>query len=171
MDAIHTHGSWVIFVLLGLGIIALPVPEETLLVFSGFLIARGDLTIFKTFTAAILGTMCGITVSFLLGKSAGVFLIKKWGKYIGLSETRLIKAQGWFEKAGKWALVVGYFIPGIRHLTGYAAGMLKLPYPQFAAYAYAGGIAWSSFFLTVGFFTQGVWPHLKNFLVHFSTFF
>src|ERR1035441_6007682 len=45
------------------------------------------------------------------------------------------KAHAWFRRAGHWSLTIGYFIPGVRHFTAYAAGMSDLEAPTFAAYA------------------------------------
>ncbi len=48
------------------------------------------------------------------------------------------KAHAWFRRAGHWSLTFGYFIPGVRHFTAYAAGMSELEYPPFALFAYGG---------------------------------
>ena len=66
------YGIIILFVLLALGIIALPVPEETLLVLTGILISNEKLALAPAFFAVLLGSICGITVSYLLGRTAGV---------------------------------------------------------------------------------------------------
>src|SRR5207247_1844291 len=58
------YGAISLFFLMMLGIVGLPIPDETLLVFSGYLIYRGTLNPLFTFTMAFLGAMCGITVSY-----------------------------------------------------------------------------------------------------------
>ena len=123
---------------LALGIIALPVPEETLMVLSGFLMSQGTLRIAPTILAATLGSICGITVSYLVGKTAGYYFLHKHGSWLGLTEDRLDKAHEWFTKFGKWALLIGYFIPGVRHFTGLSAGTTRLDYSLFATFAYLG---------------------------------
>jgi membrane protein DedA with SNARE-associated domain len=154
---VDRYGSIVIFIWLALGIIALPVPEESLLVLLGILIVKGKLPFFFTMIAAYAGSYCGITGSYGLGIATGHYLTKGWGRYIGLNEKRFQQAHRWFEHVGKWALVIGYFIPGVRHLTGYVAGALKLPYRSFALFAYLGGTLWVSLFIGLGYFfaTQG----------------
>src|SRR5271156_4612284 len=82
------YGSFALFILLALGIIALPIPEETLLMVTGLLMSHGQLPIFKTVIAALLGSMTGITTSYVIGRSAGVFVIHKYGKWLGITETR-----------------------------------------------------------------------------------
>ena len=46
----------------------------------------------------------------------------------------------------------GYFIPGVRHLTGYIAGTTALEYRHFAVFAYTGGVAWVLAFIAIGYF-------------------
>jgi len=151
-NLILQYGSFAIFFLLMLGIIALPVPEETLMVFSGVLMAQGTLPIHSTVIAAYAGSMAGITISYLLGRTLGHYFVVKYGGWIGLTEDRLQKIRDWFDHFGKWTLVIGYFIPGVRHFTGFFAGMSELKYSHFALYAYMGSILWVTTFLSIGYF-------------------
>lgn len=157
------YGSFVLFILLALGIIALPVPEETLMVLSGILMSQGHLFITSTIIAAFLGSVFGITVSYLIGRTAGFYVITKYGSWIGITKTQIEVAHGWFERFGKWALFVGYFIPGVRHLTGFTAGTTYLEYSKFALFAYAGALIWVATFLSLGYFFGAKWLEvLKN---------
>lgn len=146
------YGSFVLFVLLALGIIALPIPEETLLVISGALMHSGHLQIPQTLLAACLGSITGITGSYLIGKLAGDYITNRQGKWIDLLKNHLQTAHYWFERFGKWSLFIGYFIIGVRHFTGLVAGMSRLDFKSFALYAYSGAFFWSSTFLTIGYF-------------------
>jgi len=153
------YGSFVLFGLLLLGIIALPIPEETLMVLAGILMHSGKLSIPSTVIASILGAMCGISVSYMLGKTAGHYLVVKYGRWVGITKVRLHKAHQWFERFG-WALLVGYFIPGVRHLTGLCAGTSDFSYRQFALYAYSGAAVWVAIFLSIGYFFGKQWLSL-----------
>lgn len=156
------YGSIGIFILLTLGIIALPVPEETLMVISGILMHNHKLCIPPTLAAAYLGAIAGITGSYLIGRTAGYYFIPKYGPWIGLTPERVEKVHNWFERFGKWTLVIGYFIPGIRHFTGLIAGSTQLSYKQFALFAYSGAILWVSSFLSIGYFFGAQWLTLFN---------
>lgn len=153
---INQYGALALFFLLMLGIIALPIPDEPLLIASGVLIAKGNMQAVPTIIAAIAGAWAGITVSYLLGFYLGHYILtyiltSQFFKRIGIKNAHFEKAQHWFSRIGKWSLLVGYFIPGIRHFTGYTAGTLNFPYPRFALFAYTGGAIWSSLFLTTGY--------------------
>lgn len=146
------YGSGALFILLALGIIAFPIPEETLMVFAGILIASGKLHMHYTIIAALGGSLCGITVSYLVGRTAGSFVTHKYGRWMGLTEERLEKAHDWFQYYGKWSLFFGYFIPGVRHFTGLIAGTTALDVRLFMIFAYTGALLWVSTFLSVGYF-------------------
>lgn len=146
------YGSWTLFVLLALGIIAIPVPEETLMVVAGTLIAGDLLHPVWTLLAAYGGSICGITVSYFLGRTVGIFFIHKYGGWVGIKESHVNKVHVWFEKFGKWALFIGYFIPGVRHFTGFIAGSTDLNIRQFMLFAYSGALVWVSTFLSFGYF-------------------
>lgn len=67
-----THYSYPgIFLALGLGILGLPIPDELLMSFVGFLIYRGELGFASALIVAFAGTCCGITVGYLLGRLLG----------------------------------------------------------------------------------------------------
>jgi len=151
-DLILQHGSVWLFFLLALGIVGLPIPDETLLASAGYLIARGKLALLPTLAAGYGGAIFGITGSYIIGLTAGSFLVKKYGRWIGLTEARAAKAHYWFDRFGVWALFFGYYIPGVRHFTGYVAGTLREPYAKFATFAYGGAIVWASTFFLIGYF-------------------
>lgn len=146
------HNVIVVFPTLALGILGLPIPDETLITMAGWLISQDRWPLIPTFLAVVLGAVCGISLSYLVGRTAGHYLIKKYGRWIGITESRIKSTHDWFEKIGKWTLVIGYFIPGVRHLTGYVAGTLQLNTKEFMLYAYSGALLWSIIFLTIGYF-------------------
>jgi membrane protein DedA with SNARE-associated domain len=154
---ISDYGYFGIFSLLLLGIVGLPVPDETLLVFSGYLIFRGDLLPIPTLIVSFLGSSCGISASYLLGRLLGRGIISEYGKWLGVSQERLEKVHDWFKTIGYWTLALGYFIPGARHLTAIAAGISKLESPIFMAYAYSGAFVWVSSFLLLGYYFGEDW--------------
>src|SRR2546430_13862822 len=90
---IQNYGAISLFFLMMLGIVGLPVPDETLLVFSGYLIFKGKLHPLFTFSMALLGSMTGITVSYLLGRIFGLKLIHKYGRYFHFTEERFQKVH------------------------------------------------------------------------------
>jgi len=160
------YGYVGIFVLLVLGIVGLPIPDETLLTFGGFLVYRGRLQLVPTVAAAFAGSVCGFTLSYVLGRTFGLYLVHHYGRYVHLTEERLDHAHHWFRRAGRWALAFGYYVPGVRHLTAYVAGASKLEPPIFALFAYSGGFVWCAAYIALGYFLGEKWAQLEAKLGH-----
>ncbi len=159
---IAQYGYFAIFLLLVFGVVGLPVPDETLLTFTGYLVFRGHLSLPLAFAAALAGSLCGITISFTLGRTFGLALIHRYGKYLRIREEHIDKAHAWFARAGHWSLTFGYFVPGVRHVTAYAAGMSEVEPRQFALFAYSGGVAWVTTFLSLGYFLGDRWQSVQK---------
>ena len=159
------HGYGALYVLLALGVVGLPIPDETLLVFAGYLIGRGTLNPVGAFVAAVAGSWTGISGSYLIGRTLGAGAVHRYGKYIHFTEDRLAYVHRWFDRIGHWMLVVGYYIAGVRHFTAVVAGMSKLEYPTFIAYAWTGGALWVASFLTLGYFLGDNWRQVAE-LIH-----
>ena len=162
---VSQYGYFGLFGLLLLGIVGLPVPDETLLVISGYLISRGRLDSAATFAAGFGGSVCGISVSYLIGRTAGHAAVNRYGRFVHLTNERLDRVHRWFQRTGEWLLAIGYFIPGVRHFTALVAGMSELEYPKFAVFAYSGAAVWVSTFLAIGYFVGENWQAAIN-LIH-----
>jgi len=159
---ISQYGHLAVFCLLVLGIVGLPVPDETLLTFSGYLIYRGQFHFLPTILSAFAGSICGITISFMIGRTGGLYLVHKYGPYVHFTQERLDRVHHWFERMGRWALFFGYFMPGIRHFTAIVAGSSELEPHVFAIYAYPGGLLWVITFVSLGYFLGEQWAHITD---------
>jgi membrane protein DedA with SNARE-associated domain len=164
---ISQYGYFAIFLLLVFGVVGLPVPDETLLAFTGYMVYKGHLSLAPSFAAALAGSLCGITFSYTLGRKFGLPLVHRYGKYVRIREDHLVKAHAWFARAGHWALTMGYFVAGVRHLTAFSAGMSDLDYPEFALFAYSGGVLWVSTFLSLGYFLGDRWESVQKNISHY----
>jgi membrane protein DedA with SNARE-associated domain len=154
---ITTYGLAALFVLLLVGVFGLPVPDETLLTFAGVLVRQGHLHFIPTWVTAAVGSMCGITLSYGLGRTAGASIVTRYGQWMHITHERVERAERWMEHGGRWVLTIGYFIPGVRHVTAIVAGSTELPYRVFAAYAYTGAALWSLSFITLGWYVGEEW--------------
>src|SRR5438067_2200320 len=154
---ITQHGYAGIFSLLIFGIVGLPVPDEWLLTFSGYLVFKQTLMFVPTFGAAFLGSSCGITVSYTLGRIFDTYVLLKYGSYVHITPERLESVHSWFERRGRWTLLAGYFIPCVRHLTWYVAGASELRFSTFSLFAYTGSFCWAAVFITLGYFLGEEW--------------
>jgi len=164
---IAQYGYIAIYLCLVFGIIGLPIPDETMMTFSGYLVYKGTLSLPVTFLTALAGSISGITISYALGRFLGMTVVHKYGRYFRLDEAHIAKAHAWFDRIGHWALTVGYFIPGVRHFTAYAAGISELSPRTFATYAYLGSLIWVSTFISLGYFLGDRWKAVEANIHHY----
>jgi membrane protein DedA with SNARE-associated domain len=160
------YGYAAIFCLLALGIVGLPVPDETLLTLTGFLIFKGSLHPIPAYLSALGGTVVGISISYGIGNVGGTRVLRRFGQQLHIGADRVQRVQTWFDKRGKWTLLVGYFVPGVRHIVALVAGSTGLPYAPFAQYSYAGAVLWSASFVAAGYYFGEGWasfPQLMRF--------
>jgi membrane protein DedA with SNARE-associated domain len=132
------------------------------LTFSGYLAFKGNFSLPLVFLTAWAGSTCGITISFYLGRTFGMGLIHRYGKYAHITEGHIQRAHAWFDRVGHWGLTFGYFIPGVRHVSAFAAGMSEVTPSQFALFAYSGGFLWVSAFLSLGYFLGERWEAVER---------
>jgi hypothetical protein len=64
---------------------------------------------------------------------------------------------------------VSYFIPGVRHVTGYFSGITDIPYKKFALNSYIGALIWTSTFISLGKILGNDWEKfhtaIKKYLI------
>ena len=92
---ITNYGYVAIVLLLMLGIVGLPVPDEALLTFVGSLSFKGDLQLVASLLTAFLGIACGITVSYELGRLFGLRVLTGLGGVFHIAQERMMEAQAW----------------------------------------------------------------------------
>ncbi len=145
------YGYFGIFIFLILGIVGLPVPDEWLLVISGYLAFKNVLGFVPTVVVAVMGSAIGLTVSYVLGRTSSNYVVQRYGRWLSLDDEKLLRVQHWFQNFGRWVLIIGPFVPGVRNLMGYVAGAAKLRIHVFARFAYMGAFISSVTFVTFGY--------------------
>jgi len=163
LEWLGRYGPVVLFCAQMFGIFGLPIPDELLLTVAGALARQGQLPLVVTFLAALAGCMCGITLSYVLGRTVGVAAMHRV-KHV--SSSAVARAQRWFARFGCWLLMFGYFIPGVRHVTAIVAGSTPVNYRTFAMYAYTGAVLWCLTFVTLGYIAGSQWRRVFNTAQH-----
>lgn len=153
----NEYGYIVLFAALMLELIAFPLPGEVLMSYCGFLIFQGKLNWALSIIIASAGAILGITISYFIGKTLGIRFFKRYGRYVHLGPEKLDKTSVWFDQYGNKLLVIAYFIPGVRHITGYFSGITEISFSRFAVNAYIGAFLWASTFISLGKVLGGNW--------------
>jgi membrane protein DedA with SNARE-associated domain len=169
IELLQEYGYIGIFLFLVLGIVGLPLPDEIMMTFIGYLSSIGRLSLIPTYVSALAGSACGITFSYFLGLRLGFPFLKKYGPKIFITRRRLRVTQVLFRKYGNWLLFAGYFIPGVRHVTAYLAGIAQIPISRFSLYAYSGAVIWCATFIGLGHILGANWETVFDVMHHYGT--
>lgn len=154
---IESYGYFAIYGMLVLGIVGLPIPDETMLTFAGYSIFAGRLDPATTWCVALAGSISGITISYWIGRTAGQAVLLKHGRRVGITQPRINRVHLWFNRAGHWTLTFGYFVAGFRHFAALVAGISRLEFRTFATFAWSGAVLWVTTYLSLGYFLGENW--------------
>lgn len=166
-EFIGQFGYLAIFILFVLGIVGLPVPGEVLLTYLGYVTSIGKMHVTLTFISAFLGAVCGISISYYLGKKLGEPFLRKFGPKFFIKEKTIKRTQKLFNKHGPYVLFICYFIPGVRHVAAYLAGITYFSFKRFTIFAYTGALVWVLVFLFIGNQLGSNWQIIFTFAVEY----
>jgi len=171
MTWLEHYGYGLIFIALFLEMLALPLPGEMMMSYTGLFVFEGKLSFLLSLLSASVGVTAGITLSYWIGYRLGQPFIQKYGHRVHLGEDQLLRLNVWFGKYGNKLLFIAYFIPGIRHITGYFCGVTRMPFRQYALYAYSGALFWVSLFITLGRVLGPKWEVYHQTVNHYMMIF
>lgn len=162
------YGYVGIFFSLALGVVGLPIPDEVLLTYAGYAVSHGDLQMPFALLSSFLGASLGITVSYWVGSKWGLPLLIKVGPFLHITPKKLESSQKLFDRYGAYVLLIGFFLPGVRHITAYLAGMASMDFRKFAGFAYTGAFLWSMTFLMLGRALEKEWLKVAVYIRHYG---
>ena len=144
------YGYYVLVIALFLELLALPLPGEVIMTYAGLMVYQGHFHWMLSILTAWIGASLGMTLSYWIGRKLGPSFFEKHGHKIHFGPDKLKKASLWFERFGVKLIVIAYFIPGVRHITGYFSGITRTPFRTYALYAYTGAFLWATTFISLG---------------------
>lgn len=162
MPYIDQYGYFVIFFSLMLELIALPFPGQIMMTYVGFLVYQGHLNWFTAILVATSGSCTGITITYYLGRKLRAPVVERYGPLIHFGPKQLDKMSRWYNRHGNIVLMFSYYVPGVRHFTGYFAGVSKLSPKVFMIFAYGGALIWTTTFITFGKLLGPQWDQLQG---------
>jgi membrane-associated protein len=138
-------------------------PGDSLLFAAGALIAGGKsgLDIYLLTIILIIAAISGNTVNYMLGKFLGARVFKEENKILKLSY--YLQTKAFFDKHGGKAVIFSRFVPIIRTVAPFVAGVGHMPFTRYSIYNIVGGVSWILIFLFCGFWFGKVPFIEKNF--------
>ena len=137
-----------------------PIPNEAILLFSGYLVSIGHLSLPLAWLAATAGALGGASISWWIAGRYGPAGVDRVGRYLLLNRGRLAAAQAWFRRWGPHTIFLARLTPVVRTVIGYPAGLARMPYRPFALATLLGAGIWNLAVLYVGRLAGEHWTEL-----------
>ncbi len=144
---LSTYGYWAVLFFVAIESTGIPFPGETMLLLAA--IDAGithHLSILLVIVAAASGAILGDNIGFWVGREGGFRLLRRYGRYLHLNESRLKVGLYLFRKHGGKVVFFGRFVAVLRAWAAFLAGTNRMPWPRFLLFNALGGISWATIY-------------------------
>jgi membrane protein DedA with SNARE-associated domain len=164
-----------IVVLMAIESSVLPLPSELVMPPAGYLAAKGQMNSWLAVAAGTLGSVIGALINYALAVVVGEPVLRRYGKYVLISERSLDRTEAFFRRHGEISTFVGRLLPVIRHLISIPAGMSRMALPRFVAFTAFGAGLWCAILTYLGYLIgrhggqveQAIGPYVHRTLVQY----
>lgn len=145
-----------------------PIPSEIVLPFAGFVARRGDGSVVVMVLAATIGSVIGALVLYAIAAAIGpdrihVFVVR-FGKWFGVKESDMVRAEAWFDRRSNVAVLVGRCVPLIRSLVSIPAGFRRMPFGRFIVLTALGSAVWNVALIGAGAALGDQWDKVGDYV-------
>ena len=142
IGVISSMGYGGIVLLMAIESACIPLPSEIIMPFAGFLVSKGEMTLFGIAMAGAIGCVLGSIPAYYAGMLGGRPLAEKYGKYVLISKKDLDMADRWFATHGEIIIFIARLLPGVRTFIAFPAGMARMNMTRFVIYTFVGSFIW-----------------------------
>ncbi|MEU4334608.1 DedA family protein [Micromonospora lupini] len=161
---IEAMGPVGVALLVALESIVPPIPSEIVLALAGFLSHEGKFNVVVVVLAATVGSLVGALVLYWLGAALGEERLKRWLDRIPLVDRDdLERADRWFERHGRWAVLIGRVVPVVRSLVSVPAGANRMPLGEFVLLTTIGSGVWNALIVGAGYALGSRWQDVARY--------
>lgn len=161
------HGYLIVFLAAFLensAFVGLVLPNETVLVLSGFYAQGSALNIPLLVGVGIVGAVLGDNLGYWIGHHGGRPLVRRLERRWRFLEQRLEQSQAYFKSHGGKTVITGRFVAIIRSFVPFTAGVGRMPYGRFFIFNLVGASIQTALLLLVGYFFGSQWPLIARIL-------
>lgn len=151
LNIIEEIGYFALFLVLCLGLIGLPIPNEAVVMTGGALAESGVLLPVPAFIMTCLGICSAMTFGYSIGRFAGSKLSNWFSSKKNISKF-VTKSEQLSERYGGYAISLSLCLPFLRHVTPYVMGLNRMNFKRFALFAYPSAFVWTLIYFIIGTF-------------------
>ena len=167
-DVIDATGLAGVFALMTLESACVPIPSEAIMLFAGFNVSEGNLSLVGIVAAGVLGNLAGSLIAYAAGYYGRIELLDR-NKLIHVSRRHLESADRWFERHGSATVFFTRMLPIIRTFISLPAGVARMPLGRFVVFTVAGSIPWVLTLAIVGREVGDRWDQWRSHL-HYADY-
>jgi membrane protein DedA with SNARE-associated domain len=130
--------------------VPLPAPGDVAILYGGYLTTTGAIPYPMAYLAVVSGAVLGSAINLTISRRYGRPFIQRFGRYIGITDERMLRAEQIFKRWGPWAIIIGRHIPGMRIVLSALSGILGVPYRVFIPCVLISASIWAAIFLELG---------------------
>src|SRR4051794_99419 len=162
-DLISSTGLAGVFVLMVLESACVPIPSEAIMLFAGFSVSQGDLSLAGVVIAGVLGNVVGSLIAWGVGYLGRVELLER-NRFVHISRSQLERSDRWFERYGSATVFFARMVPIVRTFISLPAGVARMPIGRFTALTALGSIPWVLMLAIVGREVGARWEDWRSYL-------
>lgn len=158
-------GAWglpAVFFLMLLESACIPVPSEAIMLFAGFAVSEGQMSLASITVAGVAGNIVGSWIAYAVGLYGGRAFIDKYGKYIFMRHHHVELAERWFAKYGPATVFFSRVLPIVRTFISLPAGIGRMPFWRFTLYTALGCVPWVLLLGWIGLKVGDNWGAIRH---------
>ncbi|MCL6548794.1 MAG: DedA family protein [Alicyclobacillus sp.] len=140
-----------VFAALVVEVLGLPFPGDAVMALYGFAAAEGRLQLVPVIACSVAGYLCGSLLSYSLSRRWGPWVERRLARAVLLSPRSMTRTTLLIDRYGAVLLIPGRFLPGVRSVSSYVAGLMQMEARPFVAYTVIGASLWCSAWVCLGF--------------------
>jgi membrane protein DedA with SNARE-associated domain len=160
-EFIGSTGLPAVFLLMALESACVPIPSEAIMLFAGFSVSEGELTLIGVIVAGVLGNLVGSWVAYAVGYYGRLDLLER-NRLIHVNPKHLARADDWFDRYGSVTVFFSRMIPIIRTFISLPAGVARMPFWRFTALTVAGCVPWVTGLALIGRSVGSNWEQWRH---------
>lgn len=172
-DIVERLGYLGVAMLVALENVFPPIPSEVVLGLAGYTASQGDAWVVGMIIAATIGSVVGAWILYGLSAAVGPVrlraIIIRYGAWVGFGESDLDRAESWFDRRSRSAVLVCRCVPLIRSLISIPAGFRRMPLGAFTLFTLIGSLVWNVVLVTSGYLLADQWEKVLKFTEPFQT--
>jgi membrane protein DedA with SNARE-associated domain len=167
VDFIDAIGVVGVFILMTFESACVPIPSEATMLFAGFSVSEGDMTLFGAVAAGVLGNLVGSWLAWAAGYYGREELLEK-NKLVHINPKHLAAADRWFERHGEATVFWTRMLPIVRTFISLPAGAAEMPFWRFTFFTIAGCVPWVLGLTLLGRSVGDNWRDVQDKLHYFD---